>query len=197
MKSIRSFALLSLAILAFALQARAQTNPITSGQWVQANMSESVAPIDQVTFVQTVTGFFTSFNTNLDCTFTNRGTLWAGVANNIGGGGSALQNELGFSYTVWGGAAPEVIIRNGGMSGSVDSLQGGLSYGYVVVDTRLAAYLDGGYSWDTKKAYGEIGARVSKALTTHTFAQVSYGVQITGTSGAPPQVLVASAGFTF
>ena len=95
------------------------------------------------------------------------------------------------------GVKPELVLRNGGNSGSVDSLQGGLSYGYVVVDTRLAAYVDGGYSWETKKAYGEIGARVSKALTTHTFTYVNYGVQITGTSGAPPQVVGGGVGFTF
>lgn len=163
-----------------------------------AQTNTAPVPTDEGSFLSTVGSYFTSFNTNLSTTFTNKGAAWAGVDSNIGGGKAPpVVNELGVSYAIAGAFAGEVVLRNGGVAGVVDSLQGGVDYSIVLVDTKLGAYLDGGYSWDNKKAYGEIGVRVMKALTTHTFAYVNYGVQVTGTSGSPPQVIGGGVGFTF
>ena len=180
------FPILALTTLLTLPAARAQNNV------------PSTTTLDEPSFFNAAMGYFTSFNTNLSGTFTNKGTAWAGIDSNIGGGGAPpIVNELGFSYAIWNGAAPELVLRNGGISGVVDSMQAGLSYSLVVVDTKLSAYADGGYSWDTKKGYGEIGIRILKALTTHTFAYINYGVQVDGSSGSPPQVIGAGVGFTF
>jgi hypothetical protein len=189
-------ALLTLTLLTLApLHAQTNAPPVIT---VITNQM-GPAPATEASFIQTAFGYFTSFNPDLAGTFTNRGTVWAGVASIVGGpsGEPSLENELGVSYALGKGFAPELVLRNANVAGTVDSLQGGLSYGLVLIDTRVAAYADGGYDWNLSKMYGEVGLRVQKALTAHTFAGVSYGVQILGTKGSPPQVLGAEVGFTF
>jgi hypothetical protein len=204
MKTIRHIALVSLitvGIAAAGLPALGQTNspPAPVVTVISNQMGQVTVPVDEGSFISTVLGYFTSFNTNLAGTFTNKGMAWAGASSIVGGpsGEPSLVNELGASYAVFNAFDAELVLRNANVAGTVDSLQGGVAYGLVMVDTRLAPYLDGGYDWNLKKMYAECGLRVQKALTTHTFAQVSYGVQVLGTKGSPPQVLGAAVGFTF
>ena len=188
-----------LTLLTLSTLSNAQTNPQPVITVISNQMGQVTVPTSEASFISTAFGYFTSFNPELSGTFTNKGAVWAGVDSILGGppGEPSLVNELGASYNVYKTLAGEMVLRNANVAGTVDSLQGGLSYGLILVDTRVAAYADGGYDWNLSKMYGEVGLRVQKALTAHTFAGVSYGVQILGTKGSPPQVLGAQVGFTF
>ena len=111
------------------------------------------------------------------------------------GGTSPLMNSIGLSYDVWKMVSVEGVFRNSGVAGTVVDGQGGLGLSFKVHDVRLTAYADGGYGFedDQDKIYAELGVRVLKALTTHTFAGVGIGVQLPGDR----QVLSAFVGFTF
>ena len=146
-------------------------------------------------FFGTVQSYFTSFNTNLDTTFASeRGSIWTGV-DSIQGGAVPLANSLGVSYNVWKSISVESVTRNSGIAGTVVSEQGGVGLSFVVHDTKLTGYADLGYALGEpkEKLYGEIGLRIFKALTTHTFAGVGIGAQLP----ANRQVFSAIAGFTF
>jgi len=146
-------------------------------------------------FFGTVQSYFTSFNTNLDTTFASeRGSIWTGV-DSIQGGSVALANCLGASYKVYKGLSLESVTRNSGIAGTVVSEQSGLGLNFVIHDTKLTGYADFGYALGEAKdkLYGELGLRVQKALTEHTFAGVSVGAQLP----ANRQVFSAFAGFTF
>lgn len=146
-------------------------------------------------FFGTVQNYFTSFNTNLDATFaTERGSLWTSF-DSIQGGRVPLANSLGLSYNVFKAISAESVTRNSGIAGTVLSEQVGLGLNFIVHDTKLTGYADGGYAFSepSQKLYGEIGLRVVKALTEHTFAGVGIGLQVP----ANRQVLSASVGFTF
>ena len=146
------------------------------------------------TFFDSVTGYFSSFNPELEGTFTNRGTFWTSV-DSIQGGDNPMANSIGMSYSIWKAVAVEGVFRNSGVAGSVVNGQGGLGLGVVVHDVRLTVYGDGGYAFAERRdpVYGEIGVRVMKALTTHTFAGVGIGAQLP----ANRQILSAFVGFTF
>jgi hypothetical protein len=86
------------------------------------------------------------------------------------------------------------------VSGALVSQQVGLSANFKLLDTRLTVYADAGYLLDgpdnskfQDNLFGEIGLRVSKALTEHTYAWVGLGAQF------PTQARVFSGGvgFTF
>jgi len=171
--------LTSLVLLASAVAASAQTN---SGS-----------------FFNTVSGYFTTFNPSLTNTFAAKTTLWTGVDSQQGSG-SSLANEIGASYNVYGPLSLESVTRDGGVSGTLVSEQFGLGLNFIVVDTRLTLYGDAGYKLDSPTGskfqdnlYGEIGIRVAKALTEHTFAWVGIGAQFP----TKAQVFEGGVGFTF
>ena len=200
MKTLKKFGLALVLAAALAMPVLAQTNSAPVVTVISNQMGTVSVPVDQGSFIGTTFGYFTSFNTNLAGTFgASSGTVWAGAVSILGGppGEPSMANELGMSYAVYKHFSPEVVLRNANVAGTVVSLSGGVSYGLVLVDTRIAPYVGGGYDWNLGKMYGEVGLRIQKALSTHTFAGVSYGVQITGDKGSPPQVLGAEVGFTF
>ena len=186
------FALSLTALLACSLSAPAQTSPTTP-----------TTPTG--TFIGTVQSYFASFNTNLDSTFgSERGSLWTSF-DSIQGGDVPLANSIGLSYDIYPSAptnglrstalALENVLRTSGVAGTVVSDQAGVSFSWMIHDVKLSAYADAGYGFaeSDKKFFGEIGMRALKALTPHTYAGVSLGVQLPGNR----QVLGVLAGFTF
>jgi len=173
---------LSLATLALTAPAQTLTN------------APAAPPASSGTFFDSVTGYFSGFNPELAGTFTNRGQFWTSM-DSIQGGSNPLANSIGMSYDVLGKLSLEGVFRNSGAAGAVVDAQGGLGLSFVVTDVKLTAYVDGGYGFAETKdpAYGEIGVRVLKALTPHTFA----GVGIAAQMPANRQVLSAFVGFTF
>jgi len=158
-----------------------------------------VAQTNRGSFFDTVSGYFTTFNPNLTNTFAAKTTLWTGV-DSVQGGGSTLVNEIGASYNAYGPLSVESVTRDGGVAGTLVSQQIGLGLNFTVIDTRLTLYGDAGYKLDgpsTSKfqdnLYGEIGIRVAKALTEHTFAWVGIGAQFP----TKAQVFQGGIGFTF
>ncbi len=187
------------ALLLFPFIAPAQTTS-TNGQ-----------TSGQGSFFQTTIGYFSSFNTNLDATFgSSRGAVWTGV-DSIQGGGATLANTIGISYDIWKPSAPtntasgagpghlglslESTTRNGGVTGTIISSGAGLGLSFVVHDVKLTAYAEGVYNFaESKNQFGgEIGLRVFKALTDHTFAGVGIAEQFPGNR----QIFSAFVGFVF
>ena len=145
-------------------------------------------------FFSSVQSYFTSFNTNLDSTFQSKAQLWVG-ADSIQGGISPMANSIGLSYSIWKAVSVESVTRNAGVAGTVVSSQLGLGLSFVVHDAKITAYGDAGYAFAEpgQKFYGELGVRVQKALTEHTFALVGIAAQLPQNR----QVLTVGAGFTF
>lgn len=161
-------------------------------------------------FGNTVFGYFTSFNTNLDTTFRdNRFELWLGV-DSVQGSTAPLQNSIGISYDVWRPTPAtnattftaigiEDQIRNTGVAGTVETDQLGLNFSVVVHDVKLSGYLDGGYDLTqngvrfSNRLFGEVGLRARKAIGPHFYMGVGVGAQFPRNS----QVLSAFTGATF
>jgi hypothetical protein len=151
-------------------------------------------------FFNTALSYFTSFNTNLDSTFADaKGSIWTGV-DSMQGARTPLANALGLSYRVYDLISLESVTRNAGVAGTVVSQQFGPSLNFIVHDAKLTLYTHAGYELDAPsgsklkdKIFGEIGVRVCKALTAHTFAGVGVGAQLPKNT----QVFQAFAGITF
>ncbi len=194
---IKSFLLVSLlaaATFASAHTTRAQTLSTTNQP-----------PQSQGSFFNTVVGYFSSFNTNLDSTFgANRGAVWTGV-DAIQGGPVSLANSLGVSYDLWRPSATtntpgnlavslESVTRTGGVEGALISQQAGAGLSFIVHDTRLTLYGACGVNLSgNNNCFGEAGLRVTKALSDHTFAGVAAALQFPGNR----QIFTALIGFTF
>lgn len=152
-------------------------------------------------FFGSVTGYFTSFNTNYDASVAAaRMSLWTG-ADSLQGAGVPLANSLGLSYNIY---APtnsslrlsiENVIRNSGVAGTIVSDQIGGGVGFIFHDTKFTAYADGGYDFIATKDrfYGEGGLRLQKNLTENTFAGIGIGVQFPQNR----QIEQVFAGFSF
>lgn len=171
-----------LAAIAFALS-------LVAGADAQTNT------LPHQTFFDAVTGYFTSFNTNLDTTFADhRGDLWMGAQFN---GGAHTGAQLGLSYRVWGNFSLESATVFADVSGNVDSQQLGIGYSVVVHDAKITGYAVGGIQFPEfadNRAVCEIGVRVKKALTIHSFAGVGLSARIE--KHASPMLTIFS-GFTF
>jgi len=159
-----------------------------------AQQQAAAPPADSTSFFGSVTSYFSSFNPELEGTFTNRGMFWTSV-DSIQGGSNPLANSIGMSYGIWKQVSVEGVFRNAGVAGAIVDAQGGLGFSFVVHDVKLTAYVDGGYGFAESRDpyYAEAGVRIMKALTTHTFA----GVGIAGQFPGNRQVLSAFVGFTF
>jgi len=153
-------------------------------------------PTSSTSFFNSALGYFTSFNTNLDSTFgLSKGEAWAGV-DALQGAQVPLANDIGVSYKIYKHVGAEAVMRNGGVTGTIISQAVGLNLNFVVHDAELTLYADGVYNIAepvVDRMVCEIGVRVKKALTEHTFAGVGIGAQFPGNR----QVFQAFAGFTF
>lgn len=128
------------------------------------------------TFFNSVTGYFTSFNTNYDSVFaTHKGTLWAGQDWQ---GGAHASSSLGLEYLVYKQLSVDSETRFADLTGNVKAQQIGLGYNVDVHDTRLTGFLAGSYDFDTEKACPILGIRAKKLLTDHTFAFTEFVVPI-------------------
>jgi len=166
----------------------------------QTNAPAPTLPTSSGSFASSVQSYFTSFNTNLDSTFsTARGEFAVGV-DSIQGGTVPLANSLRLSVnmpgTNWLSAfSLESVTRDGGVTGGIISEQVGLGINFVVHDAKLTLFADGGYNFDdaAHRGFAEVGVRVQKALTEHTFAGIGMGAILPGNS----RVFTAFTGFTF
>ena len=141
--------------------------------------------------------YFTSNNPEFDSTFTtNKGTAWVSVVS-AQGQSVPLQNEIGVSYNVWKMLQIEAVTRDGGVTGGIVSMQGGIGLTAAIHDIKLTAYADGGYNLAKQstgqKVYAELGFRAQKALTQNTFA----GVQMSVRPNDGERFFGASTGFAF
>ena len=138
--SLIGITLLSLTVLC----ASAQTNLPPVIETIGTNNIPPL-PTSDAGFINTVFGWLSSLSDTP--TFTaNRGMLWAG-ASSIQGGPVSLVNDIGGSYDVWRSStntassiwwfAPEANLRNGGVSGTLVSIQGGVGAGLILHDFRL------------------------------------------------------------
>lgn len=170
---------LILTVVLFATIARAQTTPPT--------------------FFNSVESYFSSFNTNLDSTFaTERLEIAIGV-DSVQSGVTPLANTLRISYTVYQPSnsvtalSLENVVDNSGVAGTIVSEQFGVGFSFIIHDTKLTGYADALYEFKTHDIMAEIGLRVEKALTTHTFAGIGLGVVVPRNE----QKFQAFTGFTF
>ena len=164
----------------------------------QTNTNQPPVPTSATSFAGSVQAYFTSFNTNLDSTFgLQRGEVAVG-ADSIQGAGVNLANSIRISYDAYKALSVEAVVRDSGISGILVSAQAGLAYNVIVHDAKLSLYVDGGSRQDEAsdqkdKLYAEVGVRIQKALTEHTFAGVGMGVQMPG----KVRTFSAFTGFTF
>ena len=196
MKEIKLFiALCALCASAFTLDA--QTSP----------------PPSDGNFFNSVTGYFTSFNTNLEADVAAaRGSFWTGADSLQGNGTVPLANSLGLSYNLYQPTnAPvhvglESVTRNSGVAGTIVSEQIGPNLKLIIHDVTLTLAADPFYDFaaqDTKNAKAktvkadrigfEVDLRLQKQLTAHTFAGTGIGVQLPKNR----QIFQVFAGFTF
>ncbi len=163
-------------------------------------------------FFSSVAGYFSSFNTNMDGSVAAaRGSLWTG-ADSLQGGNVPLANSLGISYNLYQPSNSPVrigiesVTRNSGVAGTLVSEQFGPNLKFIIHDVTLTAYADPLYDFAaqaTKNAKGktiaadrfgcEIGLRLQKQLTEHTFAGTGIGARLPKNE----QVFQIFAGFTF
>jgi len=197
MNKIRSFVLLGALCVSALIPgvSRAQTNGPADGN-----------------FFSSVTGYFTSFNTNLEADVSAaRGQLWTG-ADSLQGGNVPLANSLGLSYNIYQPSNSPVrigfesVTRNSGVAGTIVSEQLGPDLKLIVHDVTITLAADPFYDFaaqDTLNAKGktvrasrigaEVDLRLQKQLTAHTFAGTGIGVQIPKNR----QIFQIFAGFTF
>lgn len=167
---------LSAMILAFALPARAQIDTNTP-------------PIPS--FFSSVGSYFTSFNTNLTTFQTDKMNLSAGMDYQ---NGLNISANLLLEYNAIGKISLESETRNASIAGTIVSQQAGLGLNFVLHDVKLTLYADGGYDFRDQKPFAEIGSRLKKALTEHTYMGLGIGARI---SKQPAPVLTVFTGFTF
>lgn len=180
--------LLAILPLFAAMLAGAQPLPIT----------QTTPPADAPAFYKVALNYFTAFNPELDGAFTNsHGQVTMGM-DSLNSGPANLANSLGISYNVWKLIAIESTTRNSGIAGTILSQGLGLSLNFPIHDAELTLYAEGVVALykdppRAEKFQGEIGVRVKKALTTHTFAYVGMGAQLPKNN----QIFTAGAGFNF
>jgi hypothetical protein len=160
--------------------------------------------------VPTVPSFFTtvqSYFTSQNAAFTNcfggskRFDVWTGAEYLDG---LNVDASLGLEYKAWsfGTNSPtslsmESVTKNAGIAGTILAQQAGVGFNYVLVDTKLTAYVDGGYSFLNKESYAEIGIRAKKALTPNTYLGLGLSLDISAHNTSKRPNIVIFTGFTF
>jgi len=150
-------------------------------------------PTSSGSFFQTASAYFTTFNTNAEMGWSQKGELAAGLASLRGP--VNLANNLRLAYEVAPSVALESITRDSGISGTWLSQSLGVAYSFKRWDARLIPYAAAGYRFNesSERWYGEVGLRVNKKMTRYTFMGIGLGAQLP--TGRP--VLTAEAGFVF
>lgn len=168
-----------LAIVALCCVAQAQTNSIP----------QSIADVSG-----SVTKWVTSFDTN-STTFTGSSLdLWT-AANYQKGINTSM--ELGVAYDIWKPVSVEAVFRNVGVGGDLVSYAGGIGYNIVKYDVKLTGYLDFGNNQFDSRLFVELGARIKKSLTAHSYTFLGIGVQKEfGSKAILTPTITAGAGVT-
>lgn len=175
--------LITTLLFALSLSAMAQTDTNTPP-----------VPAGTGSFFATAQSYFTSFNTNSEMGWTQKGEVAAGIAS-LQNGPANLANELRFGYNLGKThLSAEAVMRDSGIAGTILTTQAGLGLNFSVYDAKLTLYADGGYRLrEPDRWFSELGARVSKKMTRYTFAGIGLGVEVPRGS----RVFTAFAGFTF
>lgn len=184
---INSF--LSVLVLLFALSALSAVK--SSAQ------TNSLPPIDNTSFFASAQSYFLSFNPEFETTFTaSKGTAWTGISS-VQGAGVPLQNEIGISYSIWKKMEAEVVIRDSGVTGGLVSAQAGFGVSAIVHDVKLTGYAHGGANLAREVQdpgpFAEIGVRIQKAMTTHTFTGLGAAIRFPGAT----RIFTLYTGFVF
>lgn len=185
MKTLKS--LLAIAALSCALA------------FTAAAQSTNSAPLTPQAVLGNIGTYFTSFNTSL--TWTNTPvSIWTGANYQSSVNTSS---ELGISYDLWRPSAetafaPEAVVRNAGIAGTVVSAQGGLGVSLFHYDVKVNGYLDAGYNLPLNTPLIEFGVRLEKKMTVSTYAGVGLGFAhyFKGPSQNTPTI-TAHIGWTF
>ena len=135
------------------------------------------------TFLDTVKGYFSSFNPALTNVFSNAKSfdLWTAAEQNLGNNMSA---DLGGEYTFYRvptkslSLSAEGVLKAAGVGGTIVAGQGGFGVSYTHLDAKLTLYGDFGYDNPNARPVGEIGLRFKKALTDNTYAGAGLGFPI-------------------
>jgi hypothetical protein len=164
----------------------------------QTDTNQPALPTGAPSFFNSVQNYFTTFNPELDSTFGEQKGEFAIGIDSIQGTGVNLANSLRLSYNIYKSVGVDAVVRDTGVSGLLVSAQVGPSLNFVVHDAKLSLYAHIGHrqeeaSDEPEKIYGEVGVRISKALTKHTFAGIGMGVQTPGSV----RTFSAFTGFTF
>jgi hypothetical protein len=179
--------LITTALLALAIGAKAQ-------------------PTNAPSFFDSLTGYFTSHNLELTNTFgAHKGEAWTSF-DSVQGNTSQqakLLDAIGFQYSVYDHLSLENVVRMSGIAGTVATEQVGVGLNFVIIDTKITFYADGGYDIEKSRLtthpkfkddlFGELGVRGRKALTANTFAGIGMGIRVPDAT----QVYQVMAGFTF
>jgi len=161
---------------------------------VIAGFSQTTPPAElpHQTFLNSVTAYFSSFNTNLDSIFvTHKGDLWAGP--NWQGGAHA-STSLGLDYDVYKKLSFGSETRFEDITGNVGSQQFSLGYGIVVHDVKLTGLVGGAWGFKESKLRPLVGVSAKKLMTEHTFTAI--GLDIPFVKNTKPE-LKLSTGLVF
>lgn len=167
-----------LSVLALSFSAKAQTN--------------------EGSFLSSFGSYFSSFNTNLTAFSSNQLDVDVGMDYVSGVNiSSSLGLEYIFDHMNNGlELSAESVTRNAGIAGIIVSQQAGIGLSKVIYDTKMTVYADGGYSWANKQTYVELGLRLKKQLTTHTFAGIGLSIPIENGTRSLQPVFSVFTGFT-
>lgn len=164
---------------------------------IASAQTNAMPPIDNTSFFASAQSYFTSFNPEFETTFTaNKGAAWTGISS-VQGAGVPLQNEIGISYSIWKRMEAEVVIRDSGVTGGLVSAQAGLGVSAIVHDVKLTGYAHGGANLAKEVQdpgpFAEIGVRIQKAMTTHTFTGLGAAIRFPGAT----RIFTLYTGFVF
>lgn len=141
-----------------------------------ATANAQVQPQPHQTFFDSVTGYFSSHNTNYAGILqSHKGTLWSGQDWQAG---AHISTSLGLEYLVYKQISLDSETRFSDLTGSVSSQQIGAGYNVDIIDVRLTGFVAGSYNFDTDRITPQIGLRAKKLLTDHTFSFVGFVVPI-------------------
>lgn len=121
-----------------------------------------------------VTKWVTSFDTNSTTFSGTKLDLWTAMNYQKGINTSA---EVGISYDVYKPVAVEAVFRNIGVGGDLLSYSGGASYNFYKYDVKISGYVDVGNNQYDQRMFVEIGGRIKKALTAHSYTFIGIGLQ--------------------
>lgn len=210
--------LLLALLLPFAAMAQPATlTPTGSGLAISNN--EPMPSVQPASFVGSIESYFTSHDSTLTPFVTDRLFAWTGVEYVSG---VTTANIVGIDYDIWKAStltdaasqykltlatsnSPTVsgitlgagaIIRNEGVAGTIMTAEAGGEVSYVMgTDTKITGFVNGGYQLITHKGFLDIGARLLKALSTHTYAGLGISVRSDVITKPPTGTVLAGASF--